>query len=88
VVGQQVQALGVPQVDEAAAVSDLDPVHTSGFFPPGRPAIQPLIDEIADLIRAGVLETSAGKKFGLDQIHAAVAEAESVGRTGKVLIAP
>ena len=47
-----------------------------------------MIDEIADLIRAGVLETSPGKRFGLDQIHAAVAEAESVGRSGKVLIAP
>jgi len=63
-------------------------LHKSGFFPPGRPAIQQLIDEIADLIRARVLETSPGKRFGLDQIHAAVAEAESVGRSGKVLIAP
>jgi hypothetical protein len=26
-------------------------LHKSGFFPPGRPAIQQLIDEIADLIR-------------------------------------
>ena len=63
-------------------------LHKSGFFPPGRPAIQQLIDEIADLIRAGVLETSPGKRFGLDQIRAAVAEAEAVGRSGKVLIAP
>jgi NADPH:quinone reductase len=63
-------------------------LQRSGFFPPGRPAIQQLIDEIAELIRAGVLETSPGKRFGLDQIHAAVAEAESVGRSGKVLIAP
>ena len=63
-------------------------LHKSGFFPPGRPAIQQLIDEIAAPIRAGVLETSAGKRFGLDQIHTAVTEAESVGRSGKVLIAP
>ena len=63
-------------------------LHKSGFFPPGRPAIQQLIEEIAGLIGAGVLETSQGKRFGLDQIHAAVAEAESVGRNGKVLIAP
>ena len=63
-------------------------LHKSGFFPPGRPAILQLIDEIADLIRAGVLETSPGKKFGLDEIHAAVAEAESVGRSGKVLVTP
>lgn len=42
-------------------------LHKSGFFPRGRPAIQQLIEEIADLIRAGVLETSAGKRFGLEQ---------------------
>jgi hypothetical protein len=35
-----------------------------------------------------VLRTSPGKKFGLDDIHAAAAEAESVGRSGKVLVAP
>ena len=59
-----------------------------GFFPPGRPAILQLIDEIAELVRRGVLGTTPGKKFGLDDIHAAVVEAESVGRGGKVLIAP
>lgn len=63
-------------------------LQKSGFFPHGRPAIQQLIEEIAVLVRAGVLETSPGKKFGLDQIRAAVVEAESVGRNGKVLIAP
>ncbi len=63
-------------------------LQKSGFFPPGRPAIQQLIEEIAGLIRTGVLETSPGKRFGLDQIRAAVTEAESVGRSGKVLIAP
>jgi NADPH2:quinone reductase len=61
---------------------------TAGFFPPGRPAIHQLIDEIADLIRKGVLETKPGKKFGLDDIKAAVAEAETVGRDGKVLLVP
>jgi NADPH:quinone reductase len=60
----------------------------SGFFAPGRPAIPQLIDEISDLIRQGILETSPGKKFGLDDIHAAVAEAETVGRDGKVFLAP
>jgi NADPH:quinone reductase len=60
----------------------------AGFFPPDRPAILQLIDEIAQLIRRGVLQTSPGTKFGLDDIHAAVAEAESVGRSGKVLVAP
>ncbi|HVY40891.1 MAG TPA: zinc-dependent alcohol dehydrogenase family protein [Polyangia bacterium] len=63
-------------------------LQQSGFFPPGRPAIHQLIDEIAALIRAGVLETSRGKRFGLDQIRDAVVEAEAVGRSGKVLIAP
>jgi hypothetical protein len=32
--------------------------------------------------------SSPGKKFDVDDTHAAVAEAESVGRGGKVLIAP
>uniref|UniRef100_UPI003F98EC3C hypothetical protein n=1 Tax=Mycobacterium sp. TaxID=1785 RepID=UPI003F98EC3C len=60
----------------------------SGFFAPGRPAISQLIDEIVDLVRRGVLSTSPGKKFGLDDIRAAVIEAESVARSGKVLLAP
>jgi NADPH2:quinone reductase len=63
-------------------------LNDAGFFPSDRPAIRQLIDEIAQLIRRGVLGTSLGKKFDLDDIHAAVAEAESVGRGGKVLIAP
>jgi NADPH:quinone reductase-like Zn-dependent oxidoreductase len=60
----------------------------SGFFAPDRPAIPQLIDEIVDLIRQGILETSPGKKFGLDDIRAAVTEAESVGHDGKVFLAP
>jgi NADPH:quinone reductase len=60
----------------------------SGFFAPDRPAIPQLIDEIVDLIRRGVLNTSPGKKFGLDDIRAAVTEAESAGRSGKVFLAP
>jgi NADPH:quinone reductase-like Zn-dependent oxidoreductase len=60
----------------------------AGFYPSGRPAILQLIDEIAELIRKGVLRTSHGKKFDLEDIRAAVAEAESVGRNGKVLVAP
>jgi NADPH:quinone reductase-like Zn-dependent oxidoreductase len=47
-----------------------------------------LIDEIAAQIRQGVLENTPGKKFGLDDIVAAVTEAEAVGRNGKVLIRP
>jgi NADPH:quinone reductase-like Zn-dependent oxidoreductase len=63
-------------------------LNNAGFFPSDRPAIPQLIDEIAQLIRRGVLGTSSGNKFGLDDIHAAAAEAESVGRSGKVLVAP
>jgi hypothetical protein len=46
-----------------------------------------LIDEIADLIRQGVLATSPGTKYPLDQIRAAVTEAESVAHNGKVFLA-
>jgi NADPH:quinone reductase len=60
----------------------------SGFFATDRPAFPQLIDECLELIRQGVLNTSPGKKFSLDDIHAAVAESESVGHSGKVFIAP
>jgi hypothetical protein len=60
----------------------------SGFYPSGTPAIVQLIDEIAALMREGVLVTSPGTKYPLDEIQAAVIQAESVGRSGKVLLAP
>jgi NADPH:quinone reductase len=60
----------------------------SGFYPSATPAAAQLMEEIAGLIRQGVLETSPGAKYSLRDIHAAVAEAESVGRGGKVLLAP
>ena len=60
----------------------------SGFFAPDRPAVPQLIDEIVGLIREGILETSPGKRFSLDDIHAAVTEAETVARDGKVFLAP
>lgn len=63
-------------------------LDASGFFAPDRPAMSQLIDEIAALISEGVLSTTPGKVFGLDDIHAAVAQAESAGRDGKVLIVP
>jgi NADPH:quinone reductase len=63
-------------------------LDNSGFFAPDRPAIPQLIDEIIDLIRQGILETSPGEKFGLDHIGAAVTEAETVGHSGKVFLAP
>jgi NADPH:quinone reductase-like Zn-dependent oxidoreductase len=52
------------------------------------PAVVQLIDEIADLMREGVLATSPGTQYPLDEIHAAVTHAELVGRNGKVLLAP
>ena len=60
----------------------------SGFFAPDRPAMPQLIDEIVELVRRGILGTSPGKKFRLDEIRAAVTEAESVARSGKVLLEP
>ncbi|MEV6609011.1 zinc-dependent alcohol dehydrogenase family protein [Kutzneria sp. NPDC051319] len=47
-----------------------------------------LIEEMSTLIRAGVLENSPGERFGLEEVVAAVVEAEAVGRKGKVLIVP
>jgi NADPH:quinone reductase-like Zn-dependent oxidoreductase len=60
----------------------------SGFYPSGTPAMAQLIDEIADLMREGVLVTSPGTKYPLDEIHTAVTEAEFTGRKGEVLLAP
>jgi hypothetical protein len=39
-------------------------------------------------MREGVLATSPGTKYPLAEIHAAVTEAESVARSGKVFLAP
>ena len=47
-----------------------------------------LVKEIVTLMRAGILVTSAGRKFPLDEIGAAVTQAESPGRQGKVLLVP
>jgi NADPH2:quinone reductase len=60
----------------------------SGFYHSGTPAMVQLIDEIAVLMREGVLVSSSGTKYPLDEIHAAVIQAESAGRNGKVLLAP
>jgi NADPH:quinone reductase len=60
----------------------------AGFFAADRPAVPQLIDECLELIRQGILNTSPGEKFSLDDIHAAVTESESAGRSGKVFIAP
>jgi NADPH:quinone reductase-like Zn-dependent oxidoreductase len=47
-----------------------------------------LAQDIATLIRDGILETSPGRKYSLDEIGDAVARAETMGRQGKVLLVP
>jgi NADPH:quinone reductase-like Zn-dependent oxidoreductase len=47
-----------------------------------------LTESIAALIRDGILESQPGRRYSLDKIDAAVAEAESVGKQGKVLLTP
>jgi NADPH:quinone reductase-like Zn-dependent oxidoreductase len=48
-----------------------------------------LIQEIVTLLRDGILVTStAARTFSLDEIGAAVTQAESMGRQGKVLLIP
>jgi NADPH:quinone reductase-like Zn-dependent oxidoreductase len=47
-----------------------------------------LMDGIAELIRDGILETSRGRRYSLDEIGAAVTQAESAGKQGKVLLIP
>ncbi len=47
-----------------------------------------LFGEIVALMRQGVLVTSAALTFSLDEIDAAVKQAEATGRQGKVLLVP
>jgi len=51
-------------------------------------ARQKLTDAIAGLVRDGILETQPGRRYSLDEIRAAVTQAESVGKQGKVLLTP
>jgi NADPH:quinone reductase-like Zn-dependent oxidoreductase len=44
--------------------------------------------DIVTLMRDGILETSPGRKYSLDEIGDAVARAETMGRQGKVLLVP
>ena len=60
----------------------------SGFFPTGTPAFLQLFDEIADLVREGVLQTNPGTKYALTEIQAAATAAESIDHNGKVFLAP
>jgi NADPH:quinone reductase len=52
------------------------------------PERRQLVDEVVALMRQGILWTSPGRKFTLDEISAAVAQAESPGKHGKVLLVP
>jgi NADPH:quinone reductase-like Zn-dependent oxidoreductase len=47
-----------------------------------------LTDAIAGLIHDGIIETRPGLRYSLDEIDAAVAQAESTGKEGKVLLTP
>ncbi len=60
----------------------------TGWYAADTPAQFQLIKEIEELMRHGVLVTSPGHTHALDQVAEAVAEAEKVGRQGKVLLIP
>jgi hypothetical protein len=66
----------------------LPKLDESGFYPPGTPAGFRLVEDIEALMRDDVLVTSPGRTYSLDEIGIAVAQAESVGRHGKVLLNP
>lgn len=52
------------------------------------PAALALFREVGRLMRAGILTTQVGPTFPLEQAAEAVRRAETVGRTGKVLLRP
>ncbi|MEV6041218.1 zinc-dependent alcohol dehydrogenase family protein [Nonomuraea sp. NPDC052116] len=45
-------------------------------------------EDIVSLMREGTIETSLGRKYSLDEIEDAVAQAEQKGRQGKVFLVP
>lgn len=47
-----------------------------------------LVQEIAALLREGILTTSAARAFSLDEISTAIRQAEAPGRQGKILLVP
>jgi NADPH:quinone reductase-like Zn-dependent oxidoreductase len=53
-----------------------------------RQARQQLTDAIAGLVRDGTLQTEPGRRYSLNEVGAAVTQAESAGKQGKVLLAP
>ncbi|MFF8029840.1 zinc-binding dehydrogenase [Streptomyces sp. NPDC007896] len=44
--------------------------------------------DIIELMREGILKTSPGRKYSLEEIHDAVTQAEQTGRKGKVYLVP
>ncbi|MFV5994887.1 zinc-binding dehydrogenase [Streptomyces sp. NPDC056231] len=58
-----------------------------GTFPSSAERRQ-LGEDIVALMREGVIETSPGRKYSLDEIGEAVAQAEQKGRQGKVFLVP
>jgi NADPH:quinone reductase-like Zn-dependent oxidoreductase len=66
----------------------LPKLDESGFYPQGSPAGLQLVQDIEALMRDDVLVTSPGNTYSLDEIGIAVAQAESEGRHGKVLLNP
>jgi NADPH:quinone reductase-like Zn-dependent oxidoreductase len=66
----------------------LPKLDESGFYPAGKPAGFQLVQDIEALMRDDVLVTSPGNTYSLDEIGSAVAQAESEGRHGKVLLSP
>ncbi|MEV0400886.1 zinc-dependent alcohol dehydrogenase family protein [Actinoallomurus sp. NPDC050550] len=65
-------------------------VYWLGYWLPrlDREMRETLVQDIVELMREGILETSAGTKFPLDQIRAAVTQSETKSRQGKVLLIP
>jgi NADPH:quinone reductase len=65
-------------------------VYWLGYWPPrlDREMRESLVHDIVELIREGILETSPGTKFPLDQLEAAVTRSEMKNRQGKVLLIP
>ncbi|MCW3065586.1 MAG: Zn-dependent oxidoreductase, NADPH:quinone reductase [Solirubrobacterales bacterium] len=61
-------------------------LEESGFYPPGTPANSQLGKDIEALMRDDILVTSPGRAYSLEEVGTAVAQAESVGRNGKVLL--
>jgi len=61
-----------------------------GYWMPrlGAKERQQLADASAGLVRDGILQTAPGRRYSLDEIGAAVTQAESAGKQGKVLLTP